>query len=139
VCVCVCVCLCYATLHTAGRKWETVSLGQCGTDFGKVEGDPPGECQPPDWFCKLPLGAWVESSLSGITALPGGGWRLLLVDYSLKRCALVPCCYTVQKSCVTLMRFLFECWKESLLIRLVVIELPNHSSLFLRRGRHKCN
>ena len=53
---------------------------------------------------------------------------------------LVPCCYTPQKFRFTLMRFQFKCWKEeSLLIRLVVIELPNHRSLFLSSWRHRCN
>lgn len=72
-------------------------------------------------------------SLACITVLPGGGW-LLLVDYSLKHCVLVPCCYTARKSSVTLMRFLSRLWKEErLLIRLVVIEIPNHRSLSRER------
>lgn len=86
----------------------------------------------------LPLEPQRRAPL-GIAVLSGGGW-LLLVDYRLKRYTSVPCCHTAQKSSVTLMRFPFECWKEkSLLIRLVVIELPNRRSLSLRRGRHKCN
>ena len=75
----------------------------------------------------------VWTAQSGTAVLPGAGW-LLLVDYSLKCCAFVPCCYTVRKSSVTLMRFLFRLWKEErLLIRLVVIELPNHRSLSRER------
>ena len=46
----------------------------------------------------------------------------------------VPCHRTPQKSRFPLMRFQLACWKEErLLIRLVVIELPNHRSLSLRR------
>lgn len=80
------------------------------------------------FLCSL---MWI--ALSGITVLPAGDW-LLLVDYSLKCCASVPCCYTVRKSSVTLMRFLSRLWKEErLLIRSVVIELPNHRSLSWER------
>lgn len=70
-------------------------------------------------------------SAAGVTALSGGGWPLLGVDYSLK------CCLGPMLLCSAEIPF---CSNEisvrmleggSLLIRLVVIKLPNHRSPFL--------
>ena len=116
-------------LHTVvGRKGRPCHL----TKGDRRRGDPDGEwqasCLAPDFLCSL-----VWTSLAGIAVLPGGEW-LLPVDYSLRLCASVPCCYTARKFSVTLMRFLPRLWKEErLLIRLVVIELPNHRSLSQER------
>lgn len=126
MCGCAPVCLYGKELDTVlGRKGRPSHL----TTGDRRRGDPNGEWQQPAWS-QTSFAVWCGP---GIAVLPGGGW-LLLVDYSLKRCALVPCCYAARKSSVILMRFLSRLWKEErLLIRLVVIELPNHRSLSQER------
>jgi hypothetical protein len=115
-------------VYCDGKVRETLPPDQWEQKKRRSKWRAAASCLVLGFLCSL---GWT--TLSGMAVLPGGGW-LLLVDYSLKRCDLVPCCYAVRKSSVTLMRFLSRLWKEErLLIRLVVIELPNHRSLSRER------